>query len=94
MLPQGVVAPKFGVYGTEVTTPDGVYRGITNVGVSPTVKDDGVVSIETNLLGFKGDLYGERIRLDYLVYIRPERKFTSIEELKRQIAKDSTFFNT
>ncbi|MBQ4426671.1 MAG: riboflavin biosynthesis protein RibF [Oscillospiraceae bacterium] len=94
MLPEGVVAPKFGVYGTEVTTPEGVYRGITNVGVSPTVKDDGVVSIETNLFGFRGDLYGQRIRIDYLVYIRPERKFSSIEELKRQIARDSTFFNT
>lgn len=93
-LPEGIVAPKYGVYGTEITTPEGVFRGITNVGVSPTVKSDNVVSIETNLLGFKGDLYGRRIRIDYLTYIRPERKFATLDELRSQIAKDSTYFIT
>lgn len=92
-LPENLVCPKYGVYATEIKTGSGIYRALTNVGVKPTVQNSGIVSIESNLFGFDGDLYGERIRLDFMDFIRPERKFSTIDELRRQIEQDTRYFN-
>ena len=89
VLPASVLVPDHGVYITRVHLPDGAnYPGVTNVGVRPTVSDSGTVSVETFLLGYDGDLYGQHIRLDFCRHLRPEKRFGSLEELKAQILRD------
>ncbi len=83
------ILPRFGVYAVRVLLPDGgTYAGVTNVGVRPTIVDDDRVTIETYLVDFDGDLYGKTIRIEFARYLRPERKFDSMEELHRQIEDD------
>ena len=83
------VVPKHGVYAARATLPDGgIFAGVTNVGVRPTVSSDGTVSIETHLIDYSGDLYGKEIKVDFLRRLREERKFATTEELHRQIEQD------
>ena len=83
------VLPPRGVYASRTRLPDGsVLPGVTNVGVRPTVGEDGAVSVETHLIGYKGDLYGAELRVEFLRFLRAERQFASVEELHRQIERD------
>ena len=92
-IPDGVVIPRFGVYATRVTLPDGSrYIGVTNVGVRPTVSGgqaEQPISIETFIMDFEGDLYGELVVLEFEKFMRPELKLSGLEELSRQIARDA-----
>ena len=89
VLPASVLVPSHGVYVTRVHLPDGTAcPGVTNVGVRPTVSDGGDVSVETFLLDYDGDLYGQRIRLDFCLRLRDERRFGSLAELREQILRD------
>ena len=88
-VPAHVLVPGNGVYISRVYLPDGrSFPGITNVGLRPTVGESKTVSVETFLLGFDGDLYGQHIRLEFYRHLRQERKFSSLEELRRQIGRD------
>lgn len=85
-VPEHVLAPAHGVYVTCVYLPDGrMYHGVTNVGTRPTVTDGDAVSVETFLLGFDGDLYGQEIRIEFCRRLRGEKKFASLEELRQEI---------
>ena len=85
-----LIVPRHGVYASVVTLPDGRrMHGVTNVGVRPTVEDTTVVNAETCILGFDGDLYGQMVRLELLSFVRPEMKFSGLEELKNQIHADA-----
>lgn len=89
LKPNNRVIPKYGVYAT-ATLIDGEWRrGITNVGVRPTFKEDSEPSIETYIFDFDGDLYGDVLRVRFLHRIRDERKFAGIDELKSRIEKDT-----
>lgn len=89
-FPDGVIVPRRGVYATKVILSDGSeYRAVTNVGVRPTFSDENKVSVESHLLNFSGNLYNAPARVDFYKFLRPERKFTDIDELSRQIKKDS-----
>lgn len=84
----GQLVPKYGVYQT-VTVVDGVkYKSITNIGVKPTIKGERKPLAETHILDFDGDLYNEYIEVEFCKFIRSEKKFSSVEELKKQISKD------
>ena len=88
-VPDHVLAPKRGVYVSRVCLENGKsYPGVTNVGVRPTVSSSGIVSVETFLLGFDGDLYGQTVRLEFFHRLRDERPFSSLDALKEQIKKD------
>lgn len=91
-VPEGKLLPRYGVYETETKLPDGrTYRGITDVGINPSVKHDRLqhrARIETFLIGYSGDLYGKKIEVGFLRFLRPELKFDSMEALKAQIARD------
>lgn len=88
-LPPSVLVPDHGVYITRVYLPDGAScPGVTNVGVRPTVSDNGEVSVETFLLSYDGDLYGQKIRLDFCRRLRSERRFPSLDALRGQILLD------
>ena len=83
------IVPKRGVYATRAYLPDGTQRvGVTNVGVRPTVSDARRVTVETYLVDYDGDLYGQELRLDFCAYLRPEKKFPSARELHDQIAEN------
>ena len=82
------VIPMRGVYVTECDVDSKTYRGITNVGIRPTVELDGAVNCETYLLDFSGDLYGKILTVRFLEFIREEKKFEDADALWRQIAKD------
>lgn len=88
-IPKDFIQPEFGVYASLVHLQNGsTCYGVTNVGVKPTVGSDAVLS-ETWMPDYRGgDLYGCSVQVDLLKYLRPERKFPSLEELKRQIALD------
>ncbi len=85
--PEDRVMPPNGVYAT-ITTVDGMqYPSVTNVGVAPTFNMDRVI-IETNIPCFSGDIYGEKITVEFLETLRFEKKFSSPQELKKQIDYD------
>ena len=87
-LPEGVVTPKFGVYCCRASVDGVAYSAVTNVGTRPTVGGHRV-TVEPWLLDFEGDLYGKEITLEFYRFLRPERKFDSLEELKTQIQADA-----
>ncbi len=73
--------PAEGIYLSRAYIGDILYFGLTNIGSSPTVKHSGVIEIETFLLDFEGDIYNSPLELELLKYLRPEMKFTCVEEL-------------
>jgi len=86
--PHNRVIPRNGVYVTG-TLIDGQWRrSVTNVGLRPTFGDALEPSVETFVLNWDGDLYGDVIRVRFLYRLRDERKFNSIDELKTQITRD------
>jgi riboflavin kinase/FMN adenylyltransferase len=89
LKPINRVIPKYGVYATATLIDDIWRRSITNVGVRPTFDGDKEPSIESYVLDFDGDLYGDVLRVRFLHRIRDERKFNGIDELKTQIEKDT-----
>ncbi len=86
----GVIVPSYGVYATMATLEDGRrYPAVTNVGVRPTVDTAGGVTVEGYLLDFAGDLYGQRVRLEFYKFLRGERKFSSLEELREEVGHNA-----
>jgi riboflavin kinase/FMN adenylyltransferase len=86
--PHNRVIPRNGVYVTG-TLIDGQWRrSVTNVGLRPTFADAKEPSVETYVLNWNGDLYGDVVRVRFLYRLRDEKKFSSIDELKTQIARD------
>ena len=79
--------PPNGVYITESLIQGKTYQGITNVGYKPTVKEN-FLGVETYLFSCNADLYGQEAEVRFYRYLRPEIKFSSLEELKCQMLKD------
>lgn len=78
----------FGVYYSKVYVDDCCYKGITNVGVKPTVQDETQINVETFLYDFSGDLYGKELSVELIEFRRPEMKFDSFEALSTQMHQD------
>lgn len=87
-FPTGFINLKHGVYASQSTVDGKIYPSVTNFGCHPTIGGDKVLS-ETCILGFDGDLYYQKIRVELLDFIRAEKKFGSKDELKAQIDADS-----
>ena len=88
-VPAHVLTPDMGVYITRAFLPDGrSCPGVTNVGTRPTVTNGDAVSVETYLLGFDGDLYGQTVRLEFHKRLRGEVKFPSLEALRQEILRN------
>ncbi len=81
--------PAAGVYAVRVRVAGEALRhgAAANIGVKPTF-GGGEVTIEAHLFDFKGDLYGRRLRVEFLERLRPEKRFASASELSSQIARD------
>jgi riboflavin kinase/FMN adenylyltransferase len=88
LRPQNRVIPRHGVYVT-ATRIEGVWRrSITNVGTRPTFEIDAQTSVETYVMNWSGDLYGNVVRVRFLRRLRAEQRFANVDELKRQIELD------
>lgn len=89
-LSEHYVVPASGVYAVRVTHGQGSYSGVMNVGVKPTFHEDGKIFwLEAHLFDFSGDLYDQSLFVELVSYIRPERKFNSLDELVAQITQDA-----
>lgn len=80
--------PKSGVYATIAHLREKDYPAVTNVGVRPTFSEQEIVSVETLILDFNDDIYGEELRVEFIQCLRPEQKFDSVQALTQQIEKD------
>lgn len=89
VFPENYVIPRFGVYACKCHVDGKVYRGISNVGIRPTIKEETkIINCETHILDYSGYLYGKKIQVDFCKFIRDERRFASIEELVCEINKN------
>ncbi len=86
--PEGKLLPKNGVYYSETHWKGTKYKSITNIGLKPTVNDEPIISVESYLYDFTGDLYGEEIETFLLAFKRPEMKFDSVADLKARMLTD------
>jgi len=86
--PDSKIMPNFGVYGTLSDIDSVTVKGLTNIGRRPSVDDFNYVTIETFLLDFASDIYGQRIALELHAYIRGVVKFPNLEAVKAQVDKD------
>ena len=82
------ILPPFGVYASKVNVLDKWYLGITNIGRKPTIEGENPVGVETYIIDFSQDVYDHIVTVELYDFLRPEKKFDSIEELKEQISGD------
>ena len=82
-----ITLPKKGVYYTSTTVSGKLYKSISNIGFNPTFNGESL-SVETHLINFSDNIYGEEIEIFFHKHIRDEMKFVSMEELVKQIRKD------
>ncbi len=82
--PEGMVELRHGVYACKALVGGQEYLAVTNIGSRPTVNGN-YVTIEAHLLDFEGDLYGKYLSLWFYEFLRPERKFDSLESLQAEI---------
>ena len=81
------VIPKLGVYAVKVKTTKFVKKGIANIGYRPTFNGQNLL-LEVNIFGINKNLYNKEINVDFIKFIRSEKKFKSLEQLKKQIKID------
>lgn len=84
------IIPAKGVYYTNIIINGEIFKGITSVGNNPTVNGENL-TIETYVLNFNNEIYGEEVTLYFISKIRNEIKFNSINELKEQLEKDKNY---
>ena len=88
VFPPGFTLPRFGVYATRSCLGGKIYSSVTNVGVKPTVGSEAVLA-ETYIQDFSGDLYGERVNVEFVQFLRPEQTFPDLCALKAAISADA-----
>ncbi len=84
---EGKIVPRLGVYRTAVAIDGRIYSAVTNIGRCPTFMGEST-RLEAHLIGFDGNLYDKEIKVYILGFLRDERKFGSLDELKAQINLD------
>lgn len=89
--PDSLLKLPHGVYACRAQVGGKSCNAITNIGTRPTVSGAGI-TVEAHILDFSGDLYGQMMTLEFLDFIRPERKFDSLSDLQRQISEDLQYF--
>jgi riboflavin kinase/FMN adenylyltransferase len=84
----GLIVPATGVYASRVLLGGEAFFAITNIGTRPTFSNDDIVSVESHIMDFCRDIYGEKAAVELVQKVRDERRFDSETELVRQIDKD------
>jgi riboflavin kinase/FMN adenylyltransferase len=85
---EGKLLPPGGIYGVWVEVDGRLYGGMMNIGSAPTIHNEGDVRIEVHVFDFSGDLYGKRIRIHCLKFIRDEKRFECVDALQAQLVRD------
>ena len=85
--PNSLVTPRFGVYASITEYRGALLKSVTDIGIRPTFETDYVIS-ETNIINFNNDIYGKKVRIYLVDFIRDETKFAGINDLQRAIAVD------
>lgn len=88
------VIAKFGVYSSNTIIDGKSYQSMTNIGIKPTVSKIHTPLAETHIIGYSGNLYGKIVKINLMDFIREEKKFSSIEELKNVIKHDLKLCST
>ncbi len=89
--PELKLLPPKGVYASVVRVGDKAYKAVTNIGTNPTVDEGEQIVVESYMLDYHGELYGQEIEVELYTYERGEEKFDSIEELQKHMQKDIEF---
>lgn len=84
------VIPKLGVYAVLVHIRDIIYEGMLYIGTRPTLHDDPEISVEVNIFNFNADLYDQSLTVEFIDFIREDKKFDRMEELIDQIHNDKS----
>ena len=84
---QDELCPQTGIYAVTVEWNGRAFQGVANIGYSPTF-DDHQFTVEVHILDFKQEIYGQKIKINFLKRIRDEAKFASLEALTAQIHRD------
>ena len=87
-IPEGVACPRHGVYACKIQVDGEVFSAVTNVGSRPTVQGS-QVRTESWILDFDRDLYGRTVTLEFHYFLRPEKRFDSLEQLKQAVLADA-----
>ncbi len=85
---QGILIPKYGVYAAKVSFDGNEHLAVVNIGMRPTVEGHHV-TLEPWILDFDADLYGKELRLELYAFLREERKFDSLSELRTEILRNA-----
>ena len=80
--------PSIGVYAVYVYVNGEKHKGMLNIGYRPTINNGTDLSIEVHILDFQGDIYHQKMRIEFIEFLRPEEKFNSVDELVLQMQKD------
>ena len=80
--------PSTGVYAVHVSVNGQQWNGMLNIGHRPTINNGTDLSIEVHILDFQGDIYNQKMRIEFIGFLRPEIKFNSVDELVLQIQQD------
>ena len=80
--------PEDGVYATRISVQGKTYTSVTNIGRRPTVDDESYITVETFIIDFNEDIYGQFVELEVYKFLRPIQKFSSLEEVQKQVNKD------
>ncbi|MFO0389311.1 MAG: bifunctional riboflavin kinase/FAD synthetase [Alphaproteobacteria bacterium] len=79
--------PCFGVYAVRAVIENTTYDGVANIGIKPTFGGETPV-LETHIFDFNQNIYGKRLRVEFMDFIRPEKKFETLDDLRKQIQVD------
>ena len=85
--PRELQAPRYGVYAGRVLVDGRWLPALTNIGMKPTVCGDRC-GLESHILDYGGDLYGRVLTVEFTDFLRPEKRFSSVEELREQVNRD------
>ena len=88
LIPEGVTCPRHGVYACKALVDGESYFAVTNVGSRPTVEGH-QVRTESWILDFDGNLYGKTVTLEFHYFLRPEKRFASLEQLTQAVKADA-----
>ena len=80
--------PSIGVYAVYVYVNGEKHKGMLNIGYRPTINNGTDLSIEVHIIEFQGDIYHQKMRIEFIEFLRPEEKFHSVDELILQMQKD------
>ena len=80
--------PEDGVYATRIRIRDRIYTSVTNIGKRPTVDEESNITVETHIIDFNDEIYGEQAVLEVHKFLRPIRRFDSLEAVQKQVQND------